>query len=308
MRLGLALPHYDFSFPQERRATVAAVVDYARRAETLGFDSVWVSDHLFLDLVRYGGTGRRYPSPEAMTMLTAIGLGTSRIRLGALVLCSSFRQQGILAAQARAIDELSGGRLVLGMGSGWYEPEFEAAGMAFGTVGTRIDQLAETAGFLRANLPSTVPLWVGSKGRPKMAQLIAEHADGWNLAWRVRPDAYRDRLAILHERCRAVGRSAESVRLSVGLYCLLARDERDLQARFESLRRWTPGGALADITLAKHSDGALVGTVDACAAQLRELEALGVEEVVLAPASLPFAIYDDEQLALIADELRPRVT
>src|SRR5438105_11300774 len=68
MKVGLALPHYDFSYPSEQPATVVSVQDYARRAEALGFDSVWVSDHLFLDLARYGGPPRRYGTPEATTM------------------------------------------------------------------------------------------------------------------------------------------------------------------------------------------------------------------------------------------------
>ncbi|TMK81349.1 MAG: LLM class flavin-dependent oxidoreductase, partial [Actinobacteria bacterium] len=104
MKVGLALPHYDFSlgdfsFPSEQPATVARVVDYARRAEVLGFDSVWVSDHLFLDLAKYGGPPKRYGTPEATSMLTALAGATERIRFGSLVLCASFRHPVFLAAQ-----------------------------------------------------------------------------------------------------------------------------------------------------------------------------------------------------------------
>src|SRR2546428_1594242 len=99
MQVGLALPHYDFSFPDGRRATVHDVVAYARRAESLGFDSVWISDHLFFDLEKYGGPPNRFGTPEAMTLLAAVAAGTERVRLGSLVLNGSLRHPRVLAHQ-----------------------------------------------------------------------------------------------------------------------------------------------------------------------------------------------------------------
>src|SRR5437867_4125038 len=121
MKLGLALPHYDFSFPDHAPVTMARILDYARRAEAVGFDSVWVSDHLFLDLGKYGGPPQRQATPEALAMLAAVAATTSRVRLGSLVLCASFRHPALLASQARSLHDLSEGRFELGLGAGWYE-------------------------------------------------------------------------------------------------------------------------------------------------------------------------------------------
>jgi len=307
MRIGLALPHYDFSFPNPREATVASVVEYAAYAEQAGFDSVWVSDHLFLDLAKYGGPPQRYGTPEAMTLLTAIAAGTTRIRLGSLVLCSSFRHPALLAAQAGSLDEMSNHRFDLGIGAGWYEAEFLAAGIPFGTTGQRIDRLAAIAGHLDARLNPRPPLWVGGKGGPKIARVVAEHADGWNVCWRITPEEYIARLEVLREACSTVKREFDSVRRSVGLFCLLGTDRHDLEIRYEALQRWTPGGAFDGMPLAKHAADALVGRPEDCAAKIKEFEALGVEEVIVGLASLPFSVYDDAQIDLVARELIPRV-
>ncbi|HJT38118.1 MAG TPA: LLM class flavin-dependent oxidoreductase [Actinomycetota bacterium] len=307
MKVGLALPHYDFSFPSEQPATVQRVVDYARRAESLGFDSVWVSDHLFLDLAKYGGPPARYKTPEATAMLAALATATERVRFGSLVLCASFRHPVFLAAQLQTIHEASGGRLEVGLGAGWYEAEFNAAGIPFGSASQRIERLAVVAGQLDARLDPRPPLIVGGKGGPKVARVVAEHADGWNVCWRITPDEYRARLETLRDACARAKRDPESVILSVGLYTLLGTDRNDLQSRYEALQRWTPGGALDGVPLAKFAEGALVGTVEECAAAIKEFETLGVSEIILSPASVPFAVYDDEQLELAARELIPQV-
>jgi len=314
MKVGLALPHYDFSFPSgdfsfpsEQPATVARVVEYARRAEQLGFDSVWVSDHLFLDLAKYGGPPKRYGTPEATAMLTALAAATTHVRFGSLVLCASFRHPVFLAAQLQTIHGMSDGRLEVGLGAGWYEAEFNAAGIPFGSAGQRIDRLSVVAGQLDARLDPRPAIIVGGKGGPKLARVVAEHADAWNVCWRITPDEYRTRLGTLHQACARAKRDPQTVGLSVGLYTLLGTDRNDLEARYEALQRWTPGGALDGVPLAKHADGALVGTIEDCAATIKEFEALGVSEIILSAASLPFSVYDDDQLELAARELIPQV-
>jgi alkanesulfonate monooxygenase SsuD/methylene tetrahydromethanopterin reductase-like flavin-dependent oxidoreductase (luciferase family) len=307
MKFGLALPHYDFSYPSEQPATIAAVLEYAQRAEALGFDSVWISDHLFLDLARYGGPPKRFGTPEATTMLAALAGVTERMRFGSLVLCASFRHPTFLAAQLATIDQMSGRRLDVGIGAGWYEAEFLAAGIPFGTAGQRIERLAVVAGQLDARLDPRPPIIVGGKGGPKLARVVAEHADAWNVCWRMTPDEYRARLDTLHAACARAKRDPATVGLSIGLYTLLGTDANDLEARYEALQRWTPGGALDGVPLAKHAEGALVGTIEDCEATVKEFEALGVTEIIVSAASLPFSVYDDEQLELIARELIPRV-
>ncbi|HVL32600.1 MAG TPA: LLM class flavin-dependent oxidoreductase [Actinomycetota bacterium] len=307
MDIGLALPHYDYSFPDGTDATMERVLEYALRAETLGFDSAWVSDHLFLDLAKYGGPARRYRTPECLTMMAAVAARTTRIRIGSLVLCASFRHPRILSEQLRSVDDASHGRLEVGLGAGWYEPEFLAAGIPFGTVPQRIERMRTIAGHLDAQLHPRPPIWIGGKGGPKVMSVVAEHADGWNVVWRITPEQFRERLDTLAEACAAVKRDPATVRLSVGLYTLMGTDDRDLAQRFKALQAWTPGGALDSTSLDAYREGGLVGTPDECAAIVKDFEAFGVDTLIVAPASLPFAVFDDEQLELIARELIPRV-
>lgn len=307
MRIGLALPHYDFSFPDGAPVTVARVVEYARRAEDLGFDSVWISDHLFLDLARYGGPPGRSRTPEAMTLLAAVAAATSRIRLGSLVLCAPFRNTVVLAEQARALWELSEGRFTLGIGAGWNEPEFVEAGIPFGTPGERLAHLARAAGTLRDRLKDGPPLLIGGKGGPKVARIIASHADAWNVVWQMTPERYAELLATLDRACADAGRARDAIALSVGLATLVGTDPGDLARRYERLRAWTPGGALDEVALEDWARDRLVGTPETCAGRVRAFEALGVGEVVVGAAGIPFSVHDDEQLDLIARHLIPMV-
>ena len=123
---------------------------WAHRAEELGFDSVWISDHFFYSFARYGADPQPIASLEPMTALAGLAAVTERVRLGTLVLCAPFRHPSILAKMAATIDQLSGGRLDLGIGAGWLEQEFEAFGYPFGTVGERFEALEETLQVLEA--------------------------------------------------------------------------------------------------------------------------------------------------------------
>lgn len=307
MRIGLALPHYDFSFPDHEPVTLARVVDYACRAEALGFDSVWVSDHLFLDLAKYGGPPDRQRTPEALGMMGAIAAATKQVRIGSLVLCAPFRNPVVLAASARTLHEASGGRVELGLGAGWYEPEFDEAGIRFGTTGERITAFRRYAGVVREHLPDGPPIWVGGKGGPRIARIVAEHADGWNVVWTQAPGGYRGRVETLEKACATAGRDPNTVRRSIGLSTLLGTDPDDLSARYAALQAWTPGGALDGTSLEDWATERLVGTPETCGARIGAFAELGVEEIILGPGSLPFSVYDDEQLALIAEQLLPRV-
>jgi len=144
MRLGLALPHYDTSFAN-RPLSWATVRDVAVTAERAGFDSVWVSDHLFLDWSKYGGPQVRQGALECWTTLSALAAATQRVRLGSLTICNDLRSPSLLAKMVASLDLLSGGRVDLGLGAGWYEPEYEAAGIGYDDAGTRIRRLREAA-------------------------------------------------------------------------------------------------------------------------------------------------------------------
>jgi F420-dependent oxidoreductase-like protein len=330
MKVGVALPHYDFSFPDRRPADLERVIEFARRAEELGYDSVWISDHFFLDLARYGGPSQRYASLEALTALSAIAVETERVRLGTLVLCYAFRHPPVLAKMATTLDIVSNGRLDLGIGAGWYEDEFRAFGYAFLPVGERISAMRETieivGGMLSSerfsyegrfyrvedapNDPKPIqrprpPIWVGGKGGPRILRIIAETADGWNTVWRWTPEAYAERARALDAACERAGRDPASVRRSLGLYTVVGSGARDFEARW----RRTVEAAPIDASGLEPSDfgDTLVGTTEDAIARLKEFEALGVEHFVCSFGLVPFSIGDPEQLEIFARDVLPAV-
>jgi alkanesulfonate monooxygenase SsuD/methylene tetrahydromethanopterin reductase-like flavin-dependent oxidoreductase (luciferase family) len=327
MRFGLALPHYDFSQPGLRPVTFEAVADWAVRAEGLGFDSVWISDHFFLSLQRYGGSDEPFGSIEPMTALAGLAVRTTRVRLGTLVLGAPFRQPAVLAKSATAIDLLSGGRVDLGLGAGWYEDEFARFAIPFETAGARFGVLEDTLRALGAllagpgpvslegrrvhlrgatNVPPPaqsprIPLWVGSKGGPRSMALAARLADGWNTVWRWSPDAYAATWEGAARICEAEDRDPATMRRSVGLYTIVGEDEEDVAARFDRLRAWGPG--LESASLEALEMDTLTGTPERALERVGEFAALGVEELILSPAQIPFAIPDPEMVELVAERV-----
>jgi probable F420-dependent oxidoreductase len=331
MRIGLALPHYAYSLPAGQRQGWPALVDAARRAEGWGFDSVWASDHFFFDIARYGGPSGPQGTPELFTSLAGLAALTDRIRVGTLVACAPFRHPAHVAKMSAAIDLVSGGRFELAFGSGWYEAEFAAFGYAVPSVGERFSILEETvevvAGLFGGgpfdfrgrhfqlagayNRPRPVqedgpPIWIGSKGGPRSLRLAVRHAAGWNTVWKWTPRAYRERVLLLERICEEEGRDPATVRRSVGLYSLVGTDRSDLGSRFEALRAWTPGGVMDGVSLEEFASDTLTGTVEDCLERLAAFAELGVEEMVLSAASLPFAVADWSMVELIAEQLLPQ--
>jgi F420-dependent oxidoreductase-like protein len=331
MKVGVALPHYDFSYPDGRPADLDATIGFARRAEELGFDSVWMSDHFFLDLSKYGGSATRHGSLEAITTLAATAMDTDRVRLGTLVLCEAFRHPPVLAKMAATLDIVSGGRLDLGIGAGWYEDEYTAFGFRFPPTAERIARLREAVDIVGGMLSSDrftyegkfyrvedapndpppvqqprPPIWVGGKGGPKIMRIVAEAADGWNTVWRWTPETYWERIRELDRACERAGRDPASVRKSLGLYTVIGSDERDLAARWGRIVDQAPidGSRLRREDLSR--DG-LVGTAEDCITRIKEFEALGVEHLICSFGLVPFTLTDPEQMELFAREVLPAV-
>jgi probable F420-dependent oxidoreductase len=330
MRVGLTLPHYDFSLPEVSPITFEAVAEHAVRAERLGFDSVWVSDHFFASLDRYGGGDQLYGTLEPLTTLGGIAARTERIRLGTLVLCAAFRHPAVLAKSATAVDRLSGGRLELGLGAGWYEQEYDAFGYPFGSVAERFDLLEETLGYIGSlfdgepasfegkrfrlreayNHPRPVqeprpPLLIGGKGGPRMLRIAAQHADGWNAAWRWTPESYAERAAAARHACERAGRDPETFRLSLGLFTVVGEDETDLRRRFELMGERLPTGVRQAIGLDTLRKECLAGTTEQVVERMAEFAALGVSELIVCPAPVWFSIPDRSMVDLFAERVIP---
>jgi probable F420-dependent oxidoreductase len=330
MRLGLALPHYDFSMPGVSPVTFDAVAEIAVRAERLGFDSVWVSDHFYSTLERYGGGPERYGSLEPLATLAGLAAATDRVRLGTLVLSAGFRHPAVLAKAATAIDRVSGGRLELGLGAGWFEDEYEAFGLPFGTVGERFDELEDTMGYLDAlfgpepasfegkrfslrgafNHPRPVqeprpPMLIGGKGGPRLLRLAARYADGWNTVWRWTPDAYAPLAHAARGACERAGRDPSAFRLSLGLFTVVGESEGDLAARYERIGRALPPGVIEATPLQALRVDGLVGTPEQVLERLSRFAEIGVDEFVVSPAPVWFALPDPSMLDLLAERVLP---
>jgi probable F420-dependent oxidoreductase len=329
LRIGLALPQYDFSVVGESPLRWETVREHARSADRLGFDSLWLSDHLFLDIGKYGGSPEPAGAYEPIVTLAALAAEVTRARLGTLVLLEALRPATVLAKALATLDRITGGRLDVGIGAGWYEPEYEAIGLPFPSPGTRIDRLAEAVEILTAllapdggpvsydgrfhraagarNLPPAIqqprpPVFVGGKG-DRLIRLAVEHADGWNTCWAWTPDQYRERLTVVDAACEKFGRDPATFWRSLGLYALCGEDEADLGRRFERLRANTPPGVLDSTSLDEWRVGRLVGTVEQIREQAATWESLGVETLIVGAGAVPFHVGSADDVALLAEAL-----
>lgn len=320
MRFGLALPQYDYSFPG-RSVDWPSLEAVARRAEDLGYASVWLSDHLFLDTIKYGGPPTRFGAMECFTTAAALGAATSHIRIGTLVVCNDLRHPAVVAKMATTTHMICDGRFTLGLGAGWYEPEFAAAGIDFHPPGVRVSRLEEAiqivAGMLSGapftfegkhyvveeavNLPvaeSAPQVVVGGKG-DRVVKIAARHADAFNSVWAWTPDAFAERLRVLDGEAARRGRE---VAKSVGLYTLMGNDADELDQRWRHYGEASPPGTAPQVSASEWGADKLFGTPQQIADKLEAFAALGVEEVILGFGLLPFQLADEGQVEMFAKE------
>jgi probable F420-dependent oxidoreductase len=230
VKIGVQLPEV------EREVRWPELAAMARAAEETGFDSIWLGDHLL-----YRGDGREERGPwDCWTTLAGLAMVTSRVELGPLVACTAFHQPALLARTAAAVDELSGGRLRVGLGAGWNEVEFRAFGLPFDRRVSRFEEAFEIIRCLLAGervtfngrfnelddavlLPPparAAPLMVGGDG-PRLLAATLPHVDWWN-TWYDRFDNEPERFAELNARidaaCVSAGRQPSDVKRSACLY------------------------------------------------------------------------------------------
>jgi probable F420-dependent oxidoreductase len=231
VRVGVQLPEV------EREVRWPELVELARAIEDAGFDSIWVGEHL---LYRWPGRPSRGPW-EAWTLMAALAAATSRVSIGPLVACTNFHNPALLAKQAATIDEIAGGRFVLGLGAGWNVTEFEAFGFAYDH---RVDRFEEAFTIIRSLLqegevdfagtyyqardcelvprprPGGPKLLIGSNG-PRMLRITMPHAHAWN-TWYADTDNTPDGVAPLREivdsACRDVGRDPAEIERTVAVH------------------------------------------------------------------------------------------
>jgi F420-dependent oxidoreductase-like protein len=209
------------------------IVALAQEAERTGYDSVWVSDHFM------GNTGTEERSDkvthECFALLAGLATAVPRVRLGSLVAGITYRHPAVLANIAGTIDDLSGGRLVLGVGAGWQLNEHAAYGIRLGPIRERLDRFEEGLVVLRGLLTEQrttakgehytiedaprvrverprVPLMIGGTGEQRMLGMVAKHADEWN-CWSD-PEIFEHKSTVLDQHCERIGRDPKSIHRS----------------------------------------------------------------------------------------------
>ena len=260
MKVGLVLPQG----PQEGDGgSWAEVAGIARQAEAGGIDSLWVYDHFLYREASEPEVGFH----EAWTLLSALAAVTDRVELGTLVLATSFRPAGLLAKMAATADDVAGGRLILGLGCGWHEPEYQAFGYPFDHRVGRFEEAleiivplirgdrvtfngqwsaVEDAVLLPPPRRPSMPILIAAKGE-RMLRLTARHADAWQTAWFGLPDdRFRKRHNDLLAACEVEGRDPGTLELTVGVDVSDAQEGAhlplDAQAIADGLAAWASAG------------------------------------------------------------------
>src|ERR671917_570668 len=232
-KIGLFAPHFEqpWNGGSLRWADIAAM---AQRAEEVGFDSIWLPDHLLFRFPQVNQQG----AWDAWSLLAALAATTRSIEIGPLVACSSFRNPALIAKMAATIEEISGGRLILGLGAGWHEPEYVAFGFPYDH---RVSRFAEAlqivTGLLRTGhvdfegayyttrdcelrprgpRPEGPPILVGGSG-PRMLRLTARYADAWNADRQNDLAAVQALNARVDDACHEVGRDPASLSRVIGI-------------------------------------------------------------------------------------------
>jgi alkanesulfonate monooxygenase SsuD/methylene tetrahydromethanopterin reductase-like flavin-dependent oxidoreductase (luciferase family) len=301
--IGVYVPQIGFSYQD--------VLHHAVRCEELGIGSLWLYDHL------YGPGVPDHPSLEAWTLATALLSRTERLRVGHMVLCNQFRHPVLLAKMATTLDQVSAGRLQLGIGSGSIEDEHNRAGLDWGTFAERSGRLAETLEVLTQAFANEVidfagahytvrdmpivpgpvqrprpPIIVGGVGEKYTLPLVARYADVWNVPTYALGEL-EHKVSVLRSICADIGRDPATIVLSVEAVMALAPDDAALSnvTQIAERRFGNPAFGL--------HDGGLIGTPPVIVERLKELQALGFGQVVLFTHDRA----SDETLELLASKV-----
>lgn len=272
----------------------------ATEVERLPLDALRVTDHCMSVLAP-----EVRPSIQSWMAVALAAEWTDRVQLGVMMSPLTFYVPAVLARMARSVSELSGGRLVLGVGAGWHRAEHELFGIPFPSSEARFDGLESGVERIRLVLGEEVPLLVGGRGAGRTLDIAARWAAEWNCDF-AGPSRYAELSRRLDERCRAVGRDPSGIRRSYFTGCLIGRDEGELRDRLEAVARVRPGlrGLPPEAGMARlQQSNWFVGTPPDVVAQMRTYVQAGAGLFVLQHLLLD----DTEVLRLLAEEVLPAV-
>lgn len=296
----------------------------ARTAERLGFEAIFTSDH-YLSVMP--ASGRDRGSSDAWTMLAALAASTQTIRLGTLVSPVTFRPPSVLAKAAVTVDRVSGGRVEIGMGAGWWEREHLAHGFPFPDTHTRFDMLEEQLEIVHGLLtddrfsfhgdryelddvaftPKGVqtphpPIVIGGNGGPRIAALVSRWADEFNTVG-PSPDQARERFGRVRDRLDADGREQQTLATSIMTWCYVGETEADAMRRIERARARAMRAARFEDEIEELEAHCIVGSADRAAERLNAYSEAGVERIML-----NHELFDDlEMLEVLAERVFPQV-
>ncbi|MCW4050250.1 MAG: TIGR03560 family F420-dependent LLM class oxidoreductase [Candidatus Bathyarchaeota archaeon] len=233
-------------FLSAERPSYQDILNDFLQCETLGYSSAWISDHV---IGMYQNPGD--PRYECWTTMSALAADTETIKLGQLVLCNPFRHPSLMAKMSATLDSISGGRLILGLGTGWHEGEFKAYGYPFDSPAARVRRLDEAAQIIKKMWtmeapsfkgrhysiedaycsPKPVqkphpPLMLAGSGEQLTLRTVARHADISNFAaWMRSPEDFKHKDEVLRSHCKKVGRNSDEITRSWACYVLISEDQ-----------------------------------------------------------------------------------
>jgi F420-dependent oxidoreductase-like protein len=302
------------------------MLEQARKAEAGPWESIWVWDHF-----------HTVPIPtdeakhEAWTLMAALGATTQRVRLGQMCTCMAYRNPVYLAKVAATCDVISGGRIEMGIGAGWYEHEWRAYGYGFPSAGERLGMLDEGVQIMRqawtegtATLDGKhyqvdgaivrplplqaggIPLWIAGGGEKKTLRTAAKYAAYTNFDGT--PDAFARKSGILEQHCRDIGRDFGEITRSANYNMLIGETEAEVKDRLDWLAdHYTKVVPADQVERYRHlyENGPLVGTPEQIVERLRELERLGMTYTITYWLE---AAYDRSGIELFERQVIPEFT
>lgn len=290
MEFGVQIePQFGYTFDE-----VSAITDVALKN---GFSTIWFSDHFMLDKE---STDRILLDP--WLLMTALTQHNSKVHVGSMVFCQSYRNPALTAKMAATLDVLSKGRLKFGIGAGWKEIEYNAYGYPFPSAKTRIQQMNETIQIIRGiwtnerftfqgehyqvgdviaypkPVQTPMPIWVGAQnGKEFMLRATAKYGDGINIAWMSTPTELEERFSRLAKLCKKYNRDTSEIKKSLGLWTRLFSSEDEMNAAIKE------SATTRNVPLDEYRERigkALWGTADSMRARLKAFEEIGVEHFI----------------------------